>query len=122
MVGKLKNLAKKALVLSELMENREKISTEDIIKYYPNGITINAFDGPIKTENGETIIYTFKEEKDKFAFGGTIMQSLFNRLITSYEGDIGALKADIAKEGLKVKLGETENKAGQTMTSVEIVD
>lgn len=122
MASKLKNLAKKALILSELMEGREKISTEDIIKYYPNGITITAYDGPIKTENGETVIYIFKEEKDKFAFGGTIMQSLFNRLVVSYEGDIGALKADLAKEGLKVKLGETENKSGQTMTSVEIVD
>lgn len=122
MARDLKKLAKAQLTLSELMIGRSKIDTEDIIKYYPNGITVNNFENDIETENGTTIVYTFKEDDTKFAFGGKVIQNLFEGLIEDYEGDISELKDDVKSQGLKIKLKSGKTKKGLQVTTVDIVD
>lgn len=118
----LKNLAKKSLTLCELMTDREKIDTEDIIKYYPDGITLREFEHNVQTENGATVVYLFDEEPDKFAFGGKVIQNLIESLIEDYEGDISELKADLKATGLKIKLASSKTKKGLPVTTVEVVD
>ena len=39
-----RNLAKRETTLSDVMNDRKKISTREVIEKYPDGITINAFD------------------------------------------------------------------------------
>lgn len=122
MARDLKKLAKSQLTFCELMTERDKIDTEDIIKYYPNGITVREFEHNIQTENGITVIYTFDEEPKKFAFGGKVLQSLIDGLIEDYEGDISELKKDMKEQGLKIKLMSSKTKKGLNVTTVEIVE
>ena len=122
MENNLKKLAQKALSLTSLMDEREKIETSDIIKYHKDGITITDFDTHIPTENGDTVVYIFEEEPDKFAFGGKVLQKLFDSLIFDYAGDINALKADMKEcGGLKIKLKSGKTKKGLPITMVEVL-
>lgn len=122
MARDLKKLAKSQLTLCELMTDRDKIDTEDIIKYHPDGITIREFEHNIETENGVTVVYVFDEEPEKFAFGGKVIQNLIEGLIEDYDGDISELKEDIKAQGLKVKLTSSKTKKGLPVTIVEVVD
>lgn len=118
----LKKLAQQYTSLSELMQNREKIDTEDIIKYYKQGITIDAVELNVSNGTDEFMVYTFKEDNKKFAFGGKILQNIFENIIKNdYEGDIGEFSHDLASQGLKVRLDSSKTKKGLQVTTVEIL-
>ena len=67
-----RDLARKATTLSELMENREKIQTGEVIKNFPDGITLNAVD-VIKTSDVKYPIFTFVEDSTTFDCGGIVL-------------------------------------------------
>lgn len=122
----IRKIAQQATVMSELMEGREKIETENIIKYYKDGITINAADkvevSDETKENGisEFYVYTFKEEPKKFAFSGFILSKIFDEILEAVEGDFYEFKNALA-DGLKVKLKEGKTKGKQNITLVEVL-
>lgn len=120
------NLARRATTLSMLMEGREKISTAEIIKNYPEGITINGFD-MITTMNQEGTpstypVMTFKEDDTKFLYGGKALSDIASLWLANFEGDVettsNALKA---AGGVKIKMSEGRTKQGRNFTSVEVI-
>lgn len=117
-----RDLARKATTLSELMENREKIQTNEVIKNFPNGITINAVD-VIKTSDAEYPVFTFSEDSSKFYCGGIILSKIVDTWVEEYNGDLGMLNHDLAETGgVKVKLTETKTRDGKNnITQVEVV-
>lgn len=118
----LRKSAQKAVVLSELMNDKEKISTEDIIKYYPEGITINDCD-PIMLDGDEFYVYSIKEKEGVFAFSGFVLTKMFNNMLSACEGDLEVLKKCLREEGLKVKLGTKKTKDNKKdITTVEVVE
>lgn len=117
----LRDLAKKAVTLCELMENRDKIETADIMKYHPDGITIRDYSNNIPTEFGQGVVYIFDEEKEKFAFGGLAFKNLFDELEMDYEGDVGELRKELQEKGLRVKLSSIKTKKGQTFTKIDVI-
>lgn len=122
----IKGIAKEAITFSELMNGREKIETEQIIKYYTNGITITAIDPVVVMEDGEEkefYVFLMEEEPKKFAFSGYVLKKIFDRLLTEARGDLGALNAELKRtKDLKVKLSTSKTKDGKRMvTTVEIL-
>ena len=116
-----KDLARKATTLSELMENREKISTEDVIKNFSDGITINAVD-VIKTSTATYPVFTFAEDKKMFYCGGIVLTKIVNMWLEEYNGDLGMLNHDLAESGgVKVKLVESKTKDKKNVTTVEVM-
>lgn len=121
----IRKIAREATTLSELMEGREKIETEDIIKYYKNGITINKVDcvSIIEDEQEKNIyVYTFKEEPKKFAFSGYVLKKIFDNILYAMGGDVGALNNELEKEDFKVILKAGKTKDGKrNVTIVEVL-
>lgn len=116
-----KDLARKATTLSELMENREKISTEDVIENFPDGITINAVD-VINTSTATYPVFTFLEDNMKFYCGGIVLTKIANMWLEEYNGDLGMLNHDLAESGgVKVKLTESKTKDKKNVTTVEVM-
>lgn len=116
-----RDLARKATTLSELMENREKISTEDVIKNFPDGITINAVD-VIKTSTATYPVFTFADDNTKFYCGGIVLTKIVNMWLEEYNGDLGMLNHDLAESGgVKVKLAESKTKDKKNVTTVEVM-
>lgn len=120
-----RDLARKATTLSELMENREKIQTSDVIKKFPNGITINAVD-MIKTSDATYPVFTFSEDSKVFYCGGIILTKIVNTWLEEYDGDLcplDSLNNDLAEcGGVKVKLKESKTRDGKNnITEVEVI-
>ena len=117
-----RDLARKATTLSELMENREKISTGEVIENFPDGITLNAVD-IIKTSDATYPVFTFVEDSNKFYCGGIVLSKIVDTWVKEYNDDLGMLNHDLAESGgVKVKLTETKTRDGKNnITEVEVV-
>lgn len=117
-----RDLARKATTLSEIMENREKIQTGEVIKSFPNGITLNAVD-VIKTTDAEYPVFTFLEDSSRFYCGGIVLSKIVDTWVEEYNGDLGMLNHDLAESGgVKVKLRETKTRDGKNnITEVEVI-
>lgn len=120
------NLAKRATTLSVIMENREKVSTEDIIRDYPDGITITEFDVITTTgDNGMPSTYpvlAFAEDKDKFIYGGKALNDIVTMWLANFDGDVEATSAALkAAGGVKIRLVSAKTKQGRNFTRVEVI-
>lgn len=120
------NLARKATTLSPLMENRAKMSVQQIIEQYPEGITVAEFDLITTTDNGEPVSYpvmTFAEEPDKFAFGGLVMRKIVDSWVAAFDGDIEACSAALkANGGVKLRFAHDTTKDGKrNITTIEVI-
>lgn len=117
-----RELAKKATSLSELMENRKKIQTSEVIKNFPDGITLNAVD-VINTSEVSYPVFTFSEDPNRFYCGGIVLAIIVNKWLDEYNGDLGLLNHDLAESGgVKVKLTETKTRDGKNnITQVEVI-
>lgn len=124
-MGLLRSIAQRATTLSELMEGKEKIETEDIIKYYGKGIHINDIDPQTFTDAkgflSDTYVYTFDEDKTKFAFAGYVLKKIFDEVVKEFGGDVEAAKNEFKKEGLHVRLTQGKTKSNRDVTLVEIL-
>lgn len=119
-------LAKRATTLSTIMEGREKITTEDVINSFPNGITITEFDVITTTnENGMPSTYpvlAFAEDVNKFIYGGKALNDIVTTWLANFDGDIEATSAALkAAGGVKIKLVSAKTKQGRNFTRVDVI-
>ena len=117
----IKNVAKKSVSLGRIMSERsEKIDTVDLIKYYPDGITINDFE-KVDMAGEEIVVYTCKEKPNGFIFAGYVLKKMFDNLLKEIPEE--ELRKSLQTEGLKVKLVRAKTKDGKKeLTKVEVVD
>ena len=119
-------LAKRATTLSAIMEGREKITTEDVIKNFPDGITITEFDVVTTPDaNGNPSTYpviAFAEDNTKFLYGGKALNDVVTTWLANFEGDVettsNALKA---AGGVKIQLTAGKTKQGRNFTRVDVI-
>lgn len=110
MAKSLYDIAVESNALSEVSNGREKITNEDIKKYYPNGITIDEVDfiEMMSKRNNElqnVAIIHFKEEEKKFFYGGTVVTASLMRILhKGFDGSLTDFNDALKKEGLKAKL------------------
>lgn len=115
------SIARKETTLSPLMENKDKITTDELTSDFPDGVTINGFD--IITTNGDSYpVLTFSEDESKFIFGGAIMSNICNGWLEHFEGDIEAANAALKSSGgVKIKFTKSRTKSGNNITLPEII-
>lgn len=117
-----KQAAQKATTLSDLMTDKTKLNTEDLIDKYPDGFTITAFD--IVSTDAETTfpVFSIKEEPDSFYCGGAVLMKIVNNFIEGFHGDIDAASNELGRAGgLRIRLEESKTKKGNSLTRVFIV-
>ena len=120
----LKKVAQKSTVLAEIMENKTKGTTEELIaKNSP--VTINDCEVmEITNESGErerVWAFTIKEEPNKFYFAGTVMRKIFEDALTECEGDYTELYSAVVDQNLTVRFKESKTKKGRPVTVVEVL-
>ncbi len=116
-----KELAIQATTLSPLMADKEKVSTEEVISQYPEGITITSFDS-VTMNDGQYYVATFKENEGVYINCGQILSKVFDRFVSAFDGDIaGASESLKAHGGLKVKLNKSRTRGGNNITTVTVV-
>ena len=101
-------MAQKATANSVIREGRERISTEEIIAQYPNGITITGFDMLTKRNGAELQTFptfSFAEDDSKYYNGGSSLLKIANEWLLHFEGDIEACNAALKAAGVcKIKI------------------
>ena len=121
-MNKFAEMARKATVLSPIFENRTKITTDDLIRSFPGGITITEFD-LIRSDKGSYYAYAFAEDNTRFANAGAILSFCISGWVDAYDGDVSAASDALkAAGGCRVKLSKSTTNKGQPITRVEIVE
>ena len=108
-------------LLSSLQNNREKITTEELIQQFPDGITVNAFD--FATVQDKTFaVVTFNEDDTKYYNGGTVLSKMCVAWAAGFAGDPEAASTALAKSGgVKLKFAEAKTKNGNNVTTITVV-
>lgn len=116
-----RSLAMKATTLSELMVDKDKLSSEDIVRKYPDGVTLTDFD--VVTSGQDTYpVFSIAEEPDAFYMGGAILMKIVNSFVEAFDGDVDAASEEFSKSGgLKVILSMGRTKRGNSLVKVVVV-
>ena len=119
----LRNAAKEVTTFSDLMANRQKIDTADLVG---KELTIRDFDMVNDNKGKPFIIYIMDEYENSFAFGGQVLTNMFAELIQQY--GLEDVRKEVQENGLKVKLStvqsrtkNTENGMYNSYTKVEVL-
>lgn len=108
-------------LLSSLQNNREKISTEELINNFPDGVTVNAFDFATVQDKIFAVV-TFKEDDTKYYNGGTVLTKMCVAWAAGFAGDPEAASTALAKAGgVKLKFAEAKTKNGNNVTTITVV-
>lgn len=123
-----KKIALDATTMSELMNGRDKMDTEELIKTYPNGVTIDFIDNVnMQQEDGEENVWIFvtEEQPDKFTFAGFVLAKIFNNILSEFEGDyaemIETYNSALKEDKLRVKLERAKTKTKREITKVTVL-
>lgn len=116
-----REIAKKATELSELMNGREKIETGELIKKFPDGVTITAVD-MIETAEATYPVILIKEDDSIFYTGGIVLKKIVDQWLMAFNGDSEKCSEELTKDGgVMVKLEETKTKKNQNVTKVTVL-
>ena len=124
-----KKIALDATTISELMNGRDKMDTEEIIKKYPDGVTIDFIDNVnMSQEDGEAEnvwVFVTEEQPDKFTFAGFVLAKIFNNILVEFEGDyaemIETYNSALKEDKLRVKLERAKTKSKREITKVTVL-
>lgn len=123
-----KKIALDATTMSELMSGRDKMDTEELIKKYPNGVTIDFIDNVnMQQEDGEENVWIFvtEEQPNKFTFAGFVLAKIFNNILDEFEGDyaemIETYNSALKEDKLRVKLERAKTKSKREITKVTVL-
>lgn len=105
---------------SKLMEGRTKISTDELIDKYPDGVTIVGFEW-MNGDDGRYPVCVFSENENECFFGGTSLTSICESWYDGYT-DCETCSSDLAGEGgVKIKFSHGKTKQGRNFTRCDIV-
>lgn len=123
-----KKIALDVTTMSELMSGRDKMDTEELIKKYPDGVTIDFIDNVnMQQEEGEENVWIFvtEEQPNKFTFAGFVLAKIFNNILSKFEGDyaemIETYNSALKEDKLRVKLERAKTKSKREITKVTVL-
>lgn len=123
-----KKIALDTTTMSELMNGRDKMDTEELIKRYPNGVTIDFIDNVnMQQEDGEENVWIFvtEEQPNKFTFAGFVLAKIFNNILDEFEGDYAEMiemyNSALKEDKLRVKLERAKTKSKREITKVTVL-
>lgn len=118
-----KAAAEAATTLSPLMDGKNKLSVDDVIRDYPQGVTITDFDMLTDNAKGtQFCVCLCKERPDSFFFGGSILSKICNEWVKGFAGDIEACSNALHDAGgVKVQLSHGRTRNGNSLTLVKVL-
>lgn len=118
-MSSLKELAQKTTAGNPIFNNREKMTTDEVIEKYPNGISITECT-LIESEKGAYAVIAFAENPGVFVTCGTILTNIVCDWIDA-EGSVEEVNAFLMQDPVKVKLHKITNRKNQPLTVVDIL-
>ena len=117
-----RNIAIESTTLSPIMDGRTRLSMDDVISSYPNGVTVDGFDIINDSKNGDYSVVTFSEDSNKFFFGGKVLTNIVHGWVAVFEGDIEKASSALKDSGgVKMQFSHGRTKNGNNLTTVKII-
>lgn len=120
-MNKFTSKAKATTATCTLMENRTKISTEELITRYPEGITVTGFDF-LTGDNGKYPVCVFKENENECFFGGSAMTEICTSWMEGYTLPSECSADLFAAGGVKLKFEKAKTKTGHNFIKANVVE
>lgn len=120
-MSKFKTIAKEHTEGSFVTVGREKVEMDDIIKVFPDGVTVTQFDF-LSGDDGDFAVCAFKEDEKAFFFGGKILTDMCKAWLEGYESTKDASADLTAEGGVKLRFKRSKTKANRDVTLVEVVE
>ena len=115
----LKEIAEKTTAGNPIFDNREKMTTDEVIEKYPSGISITEC-ALITSDKGEYAVIAFAEKPDVFVTSGTILTNIVREWVEAV-GTIEEVNGMLVEQPVRVKLRKILNKKNQPLTVVDIL-
>ena len=121
-MSKFSESAKTHLKRSRVIEGREKLDVNEVIKRYPNGVVIDEFD-ILDGRDGEYVVLHIKDTNNYFTGG-----SLALKVCKGWTDDFGNGNPIVASDELKndggatFKIYHTTTKNGNRLTAFNPID
>lgn len=115
-----RDVAIKATTTSKLMEGRTKISTDEILAKYPEGVTIIGFDFMTSSDSHYPVCI-FKENDNECFFGGSALTEICEEWMKDYDSTEACSAALAIEGGVKIKMVKTRTKNNRTFVKPEVV-
>ena len=115
----LKEIAEKTTAGNPIFDNREKMTTDEVIEKYPSGISITEC-ALIASDKGEYAVIAFAENPDVFVSCGTILTNIVREWIVTV-GTVEEVNGMLIETPVRVKLHKILNKKNQPLTVVDIL-
>lgn len=118
-----RQLAQRQTTLSEVMADRTKTTTDELMEKFPEGVTIIAFDYiASRKSKGKYPVFNIEEDPTVFCNGGTILDRIFTDFINACDGSVPSASNELRRQGgLKVKFGHGTTRSGDELTTVEVI-
>lgn len=117
----LRDKAKQAQQINPIMENRDKITLEDVMAKYPKGVTLREcailHDS---TNNSDYVACVVDEEPNSFFFGGIALLGLIESTLETYVNPED-FYAELKEEGLPIMFSKKRSKNGRIYTAVTVL-
>lgn len=114
-------VAQRETSLSRLMEGREKIKTEDIIKKYPNGVTLTEFD-LVTIDDSTFPVFTFAENDKECFFGGHVLTKIAIGWVKACDGDVETASDNLKScGGIRVQFELSRTNKNNNITLVKVL-
>lgn len=120
-MSKFTDKAKASAASCTIMENRTKISTEEVLSYYPDGVTITGFDF-LTGDKGKYPVCIFAENDNQCFFGGAALTDICNSWMEGYNTPAECSKDLSEAGGVKVSFEKTRTKTGHSFIKVNVID
>lgn len=120
-----KKAAQKATTLSELMENREQIETDDILGKELTMVEFDLVPGKDKQTKKDKMypIMIFAEFPKNYYNGGFIFGKICEAWVADFGGDIKACSAALKESGgVHIRCSAAKTNTGNNLTQIEILD
>lgn len=116
-----KESAMNSTLLSKLQKNRTKIDTSELVKRFPDGVTVNAFDFATINDKAFAVV-TFEEDDSLYYNGGTVLTKMCLAWAAGFDGDPETASVQLAKQGgVKLKFTESKTRGGNNVTTITVV-
>lgn len=119
-MGTFKDRAINATTISKLMEGRTKISNDELISKYPDGVTVIGFDW-MQGDDDKYPVCVFLENENECFFGGMSMTAICYAWMEGFENPEECSAALCGEGGVKIKFTKGKTKGNRNFTKAEII-
>ena len=108
-----------------LTTGREKITMDELIKTYPNGVSVTGFDFvTYKDSHRESTfpVFTYAEDAGRYFAGGKALTQIAQAWVELSEGDLTAANRELKLEPCRIKLRKVRTNKGNMFVAVEVID